>query len=134
MGSDLISRKAVMSHIESEYREWGGDYDAEQILGDIEDFPAACNVKKVIGTLEERKKLLLKDFVLADKAGEVKERTMARINEIDGAIEIIRSVKKAVRKNRTRPVSEMLLMMFRSSNRDRNNMEGRGERCEENKD
>ena len=38
MNNDLISRKALMSHIESEYRRWGEDYDAEQILGDIEDF------------------------------------------------------------------------------------------------
>jgi hypothetical protein len=30
-----------MSHIENEYRKWGDDYDAEQILGDIEDMPAA---------------------------------------------------------------------------------------------
>ena len=32
---------------------------------------------------------------------------------------ILRSVKKAARKDRTRPVSEMLLMMFRSAARDR---------------
>jgi len=41
MSNDLISRKALMSHIESEYRQWGEEYDAEQILGDMEDFPAA---------------------------------------------------------------------------------------------
>ena len=37
------------------------------------------------------------------------------------------SVKKARRMNRQRPVSEMLLMMFRSANRDKlkNNMQGR---------
>ncbi|MCM1273211.1 MAG: hypothetical protein NC225_12235 [Clostridium sp.] len=35
---DLISRKALISHIESQRREWGEDYDVEQILGDIEDF------------------------------------------------------------------------------------------------
>ncbi len=40
---DLISRKALMSHIESEYRQWGEDYDAEQILGDIEDFETALS-------------------------------------------------------------------------------------------
>lgn len=39
--SDLISRKAVMNHIENEYREWGEEYDALQILGDIEDMPSA---------------------------------------------------------------------------------------------
>ena len=29
-----------MRHIENEYREWGEEYDALQILGDIEDAPA----------------------------------------------------------------------------------------------
>lgn len=38
---DLISRKALISHIESQSREWGEDYDIEQILGDIEDFETA---------------------------------------------------------------------------------------------
>lgn len=50
--SDLISRKALMEHIESEYRQWGEDYDAEQILGDIEDFPAAFDLDKVIEEVE----------------------------------------------------------------------------------
>lgn len=40
---DLISKKEIMSHIGSRiYNEYGQcdeDYDAEQILGDIEDFP-----------------------------------------------------------------------------------------------
>lgn len=36
---DLISRKALISHIENQSREWGEDYDAQQILGDIEDMP-----------------------------------------------------------------------------------------------
>lgn len=53
--SDLISRKALMEHIESEYRQWGEDYDAEQILGDIEDFPTAFDVDKVIAELEQAK-------------------------------------------------------------------------------
>ena len=57
----------------------------------IKEIPIAYDAEKVIGQLEERKKYLLKDFVLADKAEEVKERTMARINEIDGLIEIVKS-------------------------------------------
>lgn len=52
MAGDLVSRKALMSHIESEYRQWGEDYDAEQILGDIEDIPPAYDVDKVINQLE----------------------------------------------------------------------------------
>ncbi len=51
--SDLISRSALFSHIEREYRKWGEDYDAEQILGDIEDFHTAFDVDKVIAELEE---------------------------------------------------------------------------------
>ena len=61
MGSDLISRKAIMNRIESEYSQWGGDYDAEQILGDIEDFPAAYDIDKVLGELET---LLEKEIAL----------------------------------------------------------------------
>ncbi len=53
--------------------------------------PVAYDVDKVIEQLEERKKHLLKDFVLDEKAETVKEITMARINEIDGIIEIIKS-------------------------------------------
>ena len=33
--SDLIRRSELIRRIESEYREYGEDYDAEQILGDI---------------------------------------------------------------------------------------------------
>lgn len=51
--SDLISRKALTEHIESEYRQWGEDYDVEQILGDIEDFPTAFDLDKVIAELEK---------------------------------------------------------------------------------
>lgn len=36
--SDYISKEKLISHIESEYKSFGEDYDALQILGDIEDF------------------------------------------------------------------------------------------------
>ena len=52
MSNDLISRSTLMSHIESERRQWGEDYDAEQILGDIEDFPTAYDMDKVVRQLE----------------------------------------------------------------------------------
>ena len=39
--SDYIKRADLMAHIEEEHRHWGEDYDALQILGDIEDFPSA---------------------------------------------------------------------------------------------
>ena len=35
----MIDEKKLITHIENQYREWGEEYDAEQILGDIEDFP-----------------------------------------------------------------------------------------------
>ncbi len=38
---EYIDKAKLMAHIESESRLWGEEYDAEQILGDIEDFPAA---------------------------------------------------------------------------------------------
>ena len=37
--SDYISKEKLMSHIESQYKSFDEDYDALQILGDIEDFP-----------------------------------------------------------------------------------------------
>lgn len=63
----------------------------EDLIKVIDEFPISYDVDKVIERLEERKKLLLKYDVLADKAEEVKERTMARINEIDGIIEIVKT-------------------------------------------
>lgn len=37
---DLIRREDLIRHIENQSREWGEDYDAQQILGDIEDMPS----------------------------------------------------------------------------------------------
>lgn len=57
--SDLISRKGLMNRIIEQRREWGDDYDTEQILGDIEDFPSAREwipVKYRPMTAEERKR------------------------------------------------------------------------------
>lgn len=42
----LIDKAELMRHIENEMREWGEDYDALQILGDIEDFPTVDPVKR----------------------------------------------------------------------------------------
>lgn len=47
--AEHINKAELMAHIESEIREWGEDYDAEQILGDIEDFPAADVVERKHG-------------------------------------------------------------------------------------
>lgn len=52
--NDLISRSALMNHIENQSRQWGEDYDAEQILGDIEDAPTAYDVDKVVEQLQKQ--------------------------------------------------------------------------------
>ena len=44
---EFVEKAKLMAHIESQSRECGEDYDAEQILGDIEDFPTA-DVKPVV--------------------------------------------------------------------------------------
>lgn len=46
MSIDLISRKKLMNHIEEQRRQWGEDYDVEQILGDIEDMSAEYDMDK----------------------------------------------------------------------------------------
>ena len=45
--ADLIKRDALMDHIELNAREYGEDYDAWQILGDVDDFPAVDAVEVV---------------------------------------------------------------------------------------
>ena len=61
--SDLISRSELISIIESEYREYGDDYDIEQILGDIEDMPTAFDADKVISELEKNASRYTKKYV-----------------------------------------------------------------------
>ena len=39
--AEYIEKGALMSHIESEARRWGFDYDYWQVLADVEDFPVA---------------------------------------------------------------------------------------------
>lgn len=93
MSNDLISRSALLKSIS------GIDENVVYCAGDMKKLviieaqrsPTAYDMDRVIERLEERKNLLLKDYVLANKADEVKERTMARINEIDGLIDIVKS-------------------------------------------
>ena len=61
MSNDLISRSTLMSHIESERRQWGEDYDAEQILGDIEDAPTAYDTDKVVAQLNDKFRVVRTD-------------------------------------------------------------------------
>lgn len=86
MSNDLISRSALISRIESERRQWGEDYDAEQILGDIEDMPVAYEPDKVVEQLEEAK---TKDTETAlDEAQ--KERCFWYAQGMNRAIEIVK--------------------------------------------
>ena len=78
--SDLISRSALISHIEREYREYGEEYDVEQILGDIEDMPTAYSVDKVIEELEKSK----------DKGSVTKTERLITKACVDKAIEIVK--------------------------------------------
>lgn len=49
----MIDEKKLISHIEKQYREWGEEYDAMQILGDIEDFPKVDGWIPVVERLPE---------------------------------------------------------------------------------
>ena len=81
---DLISRSELISIIESEYREYGDDYDIEQILGDIEDMPTAFDVDKVV---EELNRIRAKKTCNKEKC-DTKE--ICRICVVDDAIEIVK--------------------------------------------
>ena len=93
MSDEYIKKEDVLKFIEDIKRNkdvpknYGTLLDIMRYIRKIPTY----DIGKVVEQLEERKKYLLKDFVLADKAEEVKERTMARINEIDGILEIVKS-------------------------------------------
>ena len=82
--SDLISRSELISHIEKEYREYGEDYDVEQILGDIEDMQTTYEIDKDI---EELDKIREKETCNKEKC-DTKE--ICRICVVDDAIEIVK--------------------------------------------
>lgn len=82
--SDEFNKQEVLEKLRT------AEFD-DEIKDAVEKISTAYDVDKVIEQLEERKKYLLKNFVFADKAEEVKKRTMTRINEIDGLIEIVKS-------------------------------------------
>lgn len=55
------------------------------------DIPAAYDVDKVVEQLKKRKAYIFKEFVLAEKSQRVKDISIARINEIDGIVETVKS-------------------------------------------
>ena len=65
MSNDLISRSALISHIEREQTR-GAGYDTEQILGDIEDAPTVYDVEKVVEQIKTLSpaNYVTKDYVL----------------------------------------------------------------------
>ena len=113
MSNDLISRSAFVKEINehmknvygcecdiesvSDFQDGNkseesyivqGLFEAFELIGNV---PTTYDVDKVVERLEERKKYILKEFVLADKSQYVKDISVARINEIDGLVEIIKS-------------------------------------------
>ena len=89
--SDLISRSELISRIESEYREYGEDYDVEQILGDIEDMPTAYSVDKVVDELESAE-----NYYYDDKFDEEGDLVMFKSIEQSVAIEIVKQGGKEI--------------------------------------
>lgn len=62
------------------------------IIEIVDAQPTAYDVDKVVEELEETKDWLMKDFVLAKKSEMVKKDALSRINQLDGAIEIVKEV------------------------------------------
>lgn len=101
MNNDLISRASVIAAInnlmESPYAnspQFGKERkEAMETVKAmcVTDIPTAYDIDGVIKQMEDRKAYLLKDFVHGNKAGIVREKTLARTNEIDGMIEIVKS-------------------------------------------
>ena len=99
--SDLISRSNLIRRIESEYREYGEDYDAEQILGDIEDMQTAYDIDKVVEELEmemkassgysaERVSAFSRAIEIVKQGGVSDDDLEYYQNGIDEAIEIVK--------------------------------------------
>lgn len=69
--SDLIGRSELIRRIESEYREYGEDYDVEQILGDIEDMQTAYDIDKVVEELENNSFITVKQEEVQTKRKDI---------------------------------------------------------------
>ena len=101
MSNDLISRSALLEEINNFSMRIAGSANSmaitimeetkKSIAKMIDEQPTTYDVDKVVERLEERKEYILKEFVLADKSQYVKDISIARINEIDGLVEIIKS-------------------------------------------
>ena len=85
MSDDLISRKEITNHIESERRQWGEDYNVKLILNDIKIFPAFDNTEKIIGRLETYISQQSENEMLSDNG----KRLVKRV--IEECIKIVKS-------------------------------------------
>lgn len=101
--SDYISKSAVIKLIESKMTDGCLGTEDDTFIGghglvdDISDLPTLDEkeiirkvFERVMERLEERKDHIMKEFVLTDKAKEVKSDSLNRINELDGTIEILK--------------------------------------------
>jgi hypothetical protein len=77
---DAVSRKALISHIENQSREWGEDYDAQQILGDIEDMPSVKPQELKWIPVSERLPEKGKQVLCCNKSGSVFTSAITYIN------------------------------------------------------
>lgn len=69
-----IDKAKLMSHIERESRKYGEEYDAYQIMSDIEDFPIADVVEK-----ERYDRLLENANILADAVRKYQTADVAEV-------------------------------------------------------
>lgn len=65
--------------------------DCKLEIASIKNYQTAYDVDKVVERLEKRKEYLTNEFVIADISRQSKEKTLERINEIAGMIEIVKS-------------------------------------------
>lgn len=86
---DTISRRALMKRISEEYHKYGDEYDALQILGDIEDFPPAPNTNQHVQSVG------CVDLISRQDAIEAIEKNAYRHTYIDQIIDIINSLPSA---------------------------------------
>ena len=88
--SDLISRSALISHIVRKYWKYGAEYNAKQIWKDIEDFPTAFDLDKVIAELEQ-KRIEIKDKLLNSFDEGLSDMLRGKLSQIADDIELIKT-------------------------------------------
>lgn len=85
--SDLISRSALLKHMDKKWNYWKSCYSFADIMEDIETAPCAYNVDKVVQQLEEKLSKKHKLFLRGDR-DEIKY--FYEIQMLKEVIEIVR--------------------------------------------